>query len=133
MLNDCWPRTNAESRCAVKRLLHVAVLGLLPLCGTGLKTGATRSSYQTDEFTLRRTNVMELLALLQSYFTHCCNDDWEHRYGIRIETLDNPGWRVEIDLVGTQYAEKAFEDFQSQRSDDDWSVCRRNRERFEGF
>jgi hypothetical protein len=30
-----------------------------------------------------------------------CNGDWEHEYGIKIESLDNPGWSLKIDLNGT--------------------------------
>lgn len=30
-----------------------------------------------------------------------CNGDWEHSYGVTIETLDNPGWWVKIDLAET--------------------------------
>ncbi|MFK0239099.1 Imm53 family immunity protein, partial [Streptomyces vinaceus] len=27
--------------------------------------------------------------------------DWEHEWGVKIATLDNPGWTVEIDLEET--------------------------------
>jgi hypothetical protein len=39
--------------------------------------------------------------LQQSYATHC-NGSWEHQHGVKIETLDNPGWRVTIDLMDTE-------------------------------
>jgi hypothetical protein len=35
--------------------------------------------------------------------------DWEHRYGLRIESLDNPGWLIRIDLVGTALENQGFE------------------------
>lgn len=38
---------------------------------------------------------------IQSWFAERCNGEWEHEFGITIETLDNPGWRVRIDLAGT--------------------------------
>lgn len=33
-----------------------------------------------------------------------CNGDWEHMYGVTIETTDNPGWWVKIELDGTTAA-----------------------------
>ena len=27
------------------------------------------------------------------------NDDWEHGDGVKIETLDNPGWMINIDTL----------------------------------
>ncbi|WP_457028213.1 Imm53 family immunity protein [Kitasatospora sp. P5_F3] len=41
------------------------------------------------------------LGFLTSWYADQCDGDWEHEYGIRIETLDNPGWSVELDLEGT--------------------------------
>ena len=44
------------------------------------------------------------LARLQDWYDKHCNGDWEHSYGVRIETLDNPGWFLRIDLSGTEYS-----------------------------
>ncbi|KIZ19526.1 Imm53 family immunity protein [Streptomyces natalensis] len=41
------------------------------------------------------------LSFLTAWYTGQCDGDWEHEYGIRIETLDNPGWSVELDLEET--------------------------------
>ena len=38
---------------------------------------------------------------VQKWYSSQCDGDWEHRYGISIETLDNPGWLVKIDLTET--------------------------------
>lgn len=35
------------------------------------------------------------------YLSHC-DGDWEHQRGIKIDTLDNPGWSVVIDLIDTE-------------------------------
>ncbi len=43
----------------------------------------------------------DVLAELQRWYLAQCNDDWEHSYGVTIETLDNPGWSVHIDLADT--------------------------------
>lgn len=45
--------------------------------------------------------------LMDWYLSHC-DDDWEHRSGVTIESLDNPGWRISIDLTGTALAGKPF-------------------------
>jgi hypothetical protein len=44
---------------------------------------------------------MDILTWLQNWYKSKCNGDWEHKYGIKIETLDNPGWTVSVDLVET--------------------------------
>ncbi|MEU4549059.1 Imm53 family immunity protein [Nonomuraea dietziae] len=44
------------------------------------------------------------LTSLQSWYASCCDDDWEHSYGVTIGTLDNPGWCMKIDLVDTSLA-----------------------------
>ncbi|MFG3697676.1 Imm53 family immunity protein [Micromonospora sp. NPDC047620] len=41
------------------------------------------------------------LTYLESWFVRQCDGDWEHEYGIRIETTDNPGWTIEVDLLGS--------------------------------
>ncbi len=37
---------------------------------------------------------MEVLTRIQAWYKAQCNNGWEHTYGIRIETLDNPSWIV---------------------------------------
>jgi hypothetical protein len=41
-----------------------------------------------------------LEALLQWYQAQC-DGTWEHQYGITIDTLDNPGWSLRIDVTET--------------------------------
>jgi hypothetical protein len=43
---------------------------------------------------------MNELIKIQELYRSECNGDLEHQYGIKIETLDNPGWSVEIVLIG---------------------------------
>jgi hypothetical protein len=40
---------------------------------------------------------MSDLIWLQEWYRHQCDGHWEHQYGIKIDTLDNPGWQVKID------------------------------------
>lgn len=59
-----------------------------------------------------------------------CDENWEHSFGVSIETLDNPGWTLRIDLEGTALAGKAFEtvDFNMEAADGDptanWHHCK---------
>jgi hypothetical protein len=45
---------------------------------------------------------IDIVEELQRWYQKQCNGQWEHSYGVRIDTLDNPGWSVEIDLRGTE-------------------------------
>jgi hypothetical protein len=40
----------------------------------------------------------DLLAWLESFYAAECDGTWEHDHGVKIDTLDNPGWRVEADV-----------------------------------
>jgi hypothetical protein len=53
---------------------------------------------------------MEPLARLQAWYAAQCDGDWEHQHGVRIETLDNPGWLVTVELAGTQLEGRPFAD-----------------------
>jgi len=49
------------------------------------------------------------LARLQRWYKSNCDGEWEHAHGIRIQTLDNPGWLIDIEVVGTPMEAVAFE------------------------
>lgn len=49
-----------------------------------------------------------------------CDGDWEHEFGMKIDTLDNPGWSVEVDLAGTELEGLVAETSKIDRSDADW-------------
>lgn len=40
---------------------------------------------------------------LATWYSSRCDGDWEHQYGVRIETLDNPGWALDVDLTGSPF------------------------------
>ena len=52
--------------------------------------------------------MADSLSRLQSWYHQHCNGDWEHQYGVRLQTLDNPGWRLTIDLKGTEREGQTF-------------------------
>jgi hypothetical protein len=63
------------------------------------------------------------LTWLQEWYLSQCNGDWEHQYGIHIGTLDNPGWSLDVDLVGTEHEHFAFSEVRFERSEIDWVFC----------
>lgn len=64
------------------------------------------------------------LSWLQGWFASQCDDNWEHQNGIRIETLDNPGWALKVNLMFTPLEQRHFARVDERfRSDDDWVSC----------
>jgi len=49
------------------------------------------------------------LRWLTEWYLSQCGDDWEHSFGIKIETLDNPGWTLRIELTDTELEDRPFE------------------------
>lgn len=62
--------------------------------------------------------------MLQRWYVGQCNGDWEHQYGVRIDTLDNPGWTVRVDLAGTVLEEATTDWSKVERSVHDWMMWR---------
>ncbi len=71
------------------------------------------------------------LTWLQAWYAVQCDGDWEHGLGITIETLDNPGWHVSIDVSGTTAQALPLEPTETHRSDYDWFVIRREGDTFD--
>jgi hypothetical protein len=69
---------------------------------------------------------MNAIVGLQSWYASQCDGDWEHSFGIRIETLDNPGWLLEIDLGDTDAFRRKFQPVQrgDPHHDTRWIYCR---------
>lgn len=42
-----------------------------------------------------------MIEWLENWYENQCDGEWEHEYGIVIESLDNPGWHISIDLANT--------------------------------
>ena len=60
------------------------------------------------------------ISLLQEWYARHCDEDWEHSYGIKIDTLDNPGWVLTIDLTDTEFSEVSLSRNRIDRSEVDW-------------
>jgi len=53
----------------------------------------------------------DLIKELENWYFSQCNKYWEDDFGIKIGTLDNPGWFLKIDLVDTNLEGKEYQDF----------------------
>ncbi|GIM89818.1 immunity 53 family protein [Paractinoplanes toevensis] len=71
------------------------------------------------------------LTWLQAWYATQCDGDWEHEYGVSIETLDNPGWFLKLDLRETPMDGLAFPAHEVRRSQNDWLIARVVDHRFE--
>ena len=49
---------------------------------------------------------MNTLGRIQSWYVSQCDGNWEHRFGLTVRTLDNPGWMVDIDLHQTDLEDR---------------------------
>lgn len=56
-----------------------------------MTSDSTGSGTNSSHGQFELTPVMDSLALLQQWYLQQCNEDWEHSWGVRIATLDNPG------------------------------------------
>ncbi len=68
---------------------------------------------------------MNDLEWLQDWYArHCFQGDplnpWAEQYGVKIDTLDNPGWSLIVDLVGTELDDRPLSYFKDERSEHDW-------------
>jgi hypothetical protein len=57
---------------------------------------------------------------LQTWYAAQCDGDWEHEYGVEITTLDNPGWMLRVNLVGTALEGKELVGELNERTETDW-------------
>ncbi|GGG05927.1 hypothetical protein GCM10010912_58230 [Paenibacillus albidus] len=48
-----------------------------------------------------------------------CNGDWEHSYGVKIDTVDNPGRSVEINWAETYLEDQPIDSIEEERTDKD--------------
>ena len=65
----------------------------------------------------------ELMQWLQQWYADHCDGDWEHGSGVEIGTLDNPGWRLCVNLAGTELADSSFPRLEAERTEADWLHC----------
>ena len=70
---------------------------------------------------------------LAKWYQSNCDGSWEHSYGIKIETLDNPGWHVKIDLSETDDFDVMAQEFSEDLDDNNWVDCSISNGIFNGY
>lgn len=60
------------------------------------------------------------LECVEDWYAAQCDGDWEHSYGLKIETTDNPGWYVEIDLLETEWSGTTIPFARDEISESEW-------------
>lgn len=88
-----------------------------------LVDGTDAKLKQADLITATADDPGTALSLLQRWYSAQCDGNWEHQLGVRIETLDNPGWMVTIDLRGTPLEFAHFPDVRSLDDEREWVDC----------
>ena len=73
-----------------------------------------------------------LLEWIQNWYNQYYDGDWEHDEKFIIENIDNPGWLVSINLVGTHCEDKTFEGLKIDNSERDWYHCFIREGKFKG-
>ena len=63
------------------------------------------------------------MSWLQQWFQSQCDGDWEHEFGITLQTVDNPGWYLTINLIGTELEGVSFQNIQEDKDDVNWYFC----------
>ena len=75
-----------------------------------------------------------MLKRLQNWYQLHCNGDWEHSYGVEIDTLDNPGWKLSVDLTDTLLEDVEFEPVKVESFEDNfWIDCQKVNNKFIGI
>jgi Immunity protein 53 len=68
-------------------------------------------------------SVMNEIERLQAWYSAQCNGDWEHAFGVRIDSLDNPGWMLTVDLSGTSLEGLDYPRVDRATSEVHWIQC----------
>ena len=76
---------------------------------------------------------MSVFTDLQKWYASNCDGEWEHDYGVKIETLDNPGWGVTVDLDETNLEDREFQNVEDKPSEESWMECFVEGAKFRGF
>jgi len=65
----------------------------------------------------------DILEQLIGWFSQQCNGLWEHGSGVTIESLDNPGWSVKINLRETPFEFTQLDEINLVKGDNNWIQC----------
>lgn len=78
-----------------------------------------------------KDSTLNNIEWLSRWYKKECNGDWEHTYGISIQTLDNPGWNVRIDLLDTSFENLEMLPDSKEISESDWYAIKIKDKKFQ--
>lgn len=85
---------------------------------------------------MNAANINNLIPRLQRWYLAQCDGDWEHSLGVKIGTLDNPGWTLDIDLESTPLDGRSFtrveRGLDAREPNVDWFTCFIEDKQFKG-
>jgi len=61
---------------------------------------------------------------LMRWYASQCDGEWEREFGLRIDTMDNPGWSVRIDLAYTGVDPASIAEQVEHRDKNNWIECK---------
>jgi Immunity protein 53 len=76
---------------------------------------------------------MNVWSDVQNWFASNCDGEWEHDFGIKIETMSDPGWLVVVDLDDTNLEGREFTPVAEQTSESSWIDCRVEQAKYRGM
>ena len=77
---------------------------------------------------------MKIIKDIEKWYLAQCNEEWERHFGIDIQTLENPGWLIKIDLNNTNLENKPLDEFkENYEHETDWMICFKKKGVFEGI
>lgn len=80
---------------------------------------------------MNQQEIGQQLARLMAWYQSMCNGDWEHSYGVTLDTLDNPGWLLKVDLIETDLQGRVAELRQFNTGREQWWQARADGLKFE--
>jgi hypothetical protein len=75
---------------------------------------------------------MDILTWLNNWYISNCDGDWEHQYGVHVDTLDNPGWWLKVDILDTPHEGKMLK-VKVLNTSTDWYTINCDGEKFEAW
>jgi hypothetical protein len=73
-----------------------------------------------------------LIVALEDGYWHQRNENWKHEFRLSMDTLDNPDWKITIDLNNPDIINKIFETYKVERAKNNWCCCWIENLKFEG-
>ena len=76
---------------------------------------------------------METINWIEKWFLSQCDGAWEHSYSLKIESSDNPGWAISIDIAETELADLEIPYHLTEYAPNDWYGIKVENQVFEAF